>query len=439
MTKFYFKFVGYQGRRVVSLAFFVVAGFLFSLPSYSQITNDQIPRIAHAGGEIDNQSYTNSIEALDANYVIGFRFFEIDFSWTADGQLVCLHDWQDSFTRSYGFSIESALSLSQFEGLGKTEAGLQKCTLTSLAAWLEVHPEATLITDVKEENLRALRQIVENYPQLLSRIIPQLYQPDEYEAAKQLGFERVIWTLYQYAGGESDVLKQLDNMDVWAITMDTIRAENGLALSLGEIGIKSYVHTINEYADYLYFSSLGINEIYTDGLTLSKQAELAKSTDISIDESDFYKRLLEREAQLLSRRQDFLELPTLLYSYTTDQSNSLRNLNQIENVTISGNGFSFDAQGNDPYFSLPELEQNRNQIQTLLHITTEDASSVELFYVTLEDGSFSSDKKVSHVTKKGVNEIVLIVSADSPVVNIRLDPGSLAGRYTINAIEVRAD
>jgi glycerophosphoryl diester phosphodiesterase len=36
--------------------------------------------IAHAGGAINQQTYTNSLEALNANYAKGFRFFEIDLS-----------------------------------------------------------------------------------------------------------------------------------------------------------------------------------------------------------------------------------------------------------------------------------------------------------------------------------------------------------------------
>ena len=53
----------------------------------------QRPRIAHAGGQFNGATYTNSLEALDRNYGAGFRAFEIDLSFTSDGELVCLHDW----------------------------------------------------------------------------------------------------------------------------------------------------------------------------------------------------------------------------------------------------------------------------------------------------------------------------------------------------------
>lgn len=72
------------------LIFTIIASLVSSL-LFAQ-TNFSLLRIAHAGGQIGATTYTNSIEALDANYEKGFRAFEIDFSWTSDHQLVCLQE-----------------------------------------------------------------------------------------------------------------------------------------------------------------------------------------------------------------------------------------------------------------------------------------------------------------------------------------------------------
>ena len=63
--------------------------------------------------------------------------------------------------------------------------------------WFADHPQAFLVTDVKERNLDALEHIGSNYPQFLTRIIPQIYQPSEYTIVRELGFEKIIWTLYK--------------------------------------------------------------------------------------------------------------------------------------------------------------------------------------------------------------------------------------------------
>lgn len=34
--------------------------------------------IAHAGGGVENYTYTNSLESLNSSYEQGFRFFELD-------------------------------------------------------------------------------------------------------------------------------------------------------------------------------------------------------------------------------------------------------------------------------------------------------------------------------------------------------------------------
>ena len=53
------------------------------------------PFIAHACGGIDGIPYTNSYDALTANYNKGHRVFEADISLTNDGHAVLVHDWED--------------------------------------------------------------------------------------------------------------------------------------------------------------------------------------------------------------------------------------------------------------------------------------------------------------------------------------------------------
>ena len=57
----------------------------------------QALRIAHAGGGLGKTSYTNSYQALTVDIDNGFKYFEIDFTFTKDDQLVCLHDWKHNF------------------------------------------------------------------------------------------------------------------------------------------------------------------------------------------------------------------------------------------------------------------------------------------------------------------------------------------------------
>jgi glycerophosphoryl diester phosphodiesterase len=225
-------------------------------------------RVAHAGGGLDGRTYTNSIEALTANQEKGFRYFELDFVFTSDGELVCLHDWHDNFEATFGFSIETELSLDEFEELVDAQPRFRNCTLESLRVWMEDNPDAIIVTDVKEQNVRALRMFLESLPDATKRVIHQVYYPYELNVAGDLGFEQIVWTLYLFKGNNDDVLRWIDEFDgAVAVTMRKERAKSGLSRSLQDRGIATYVHTINDVkeAEELV-ADWGVTEIYTDFL-----------------------------------------------------------------------------------------------------------------------------------------------------------------------------
>ena len=78
-----------------------------------------LPPIAHAGGAYRGLIYTNSVEALEEN-ADSFHLFEIDLSWSEDNQLVGLHDWGNTFSKFFGFTVEEPIDYAAFLEL-KTE------------------------------------------------------------------------------------------------------------------------------------------------------------------------------------------------------------------------------------------------------------------------------------------------------------------------------
>ena len=88
----------------------------FLIDNFQILPAEELPPIAHAGGRYLGYTYTNSIEALEANRD-KFNLFEIDFSWTSDNRLVGLHDWGTVFERLYGEASPAPLSLRKFKDL----------------------------------------------------------------------------------------------------------------------------------------------------------------------------------------------------------------------------------------------------------------------------------------------------------------------------------
>jgi glycerophosphoryl diester phosphodiesterase len=236
---------------------------LFPALAFAQ-AGGRLPAIAHAGGGYAGNTYTNSIEALDAN-AASYELFEIDFVWTSDGELVCLHDWAGNARRIFGRGFDPPPTLAEFEEMAGAHPSWTNCTLNSLAAWLDAHPDERVVTDVKDDNVAALRLIAEAVEDFPTRVIPQIYQPEEYGPVRDLGYRTIIWTLYQYDGTNEEVLRLAPGMELFAVTMPRSRAETGLPEALGET--PTFVHTVNDPEEAERFFALGIDGIYTDWLS----------------------------------------------------------------------------------------------------------------------------------------------------------------------------
>lgn len=244
---------------------FLLVLILLAPPVEMTDSAEPIKRVAHGGGGYQGEVRTNSIEALNHNLRF-YELFEVDLVWTSDREMVCLHDWEDSAQKTFGRRYAQTPTLAQFERMISQHPRYKNCTTQTLFAWLEQNPSAKIITDVKDQNIEALIYLKEKYPNLTDRIIPQIYQPEEYRRVKDLGYQSIIWTLYAYQGSSIDVLIAAQKMDLYAVTMPRSKAVEGLALELKRIGIASYVHTINDAAEFSSLRAIGINEIYTDWL-----------------------------------------------------------------------------------------------------------------------------------------------------------------------------
>lgn len=221
--------------------------------------------VAHAGGTAGGRGYTNSREALDASYARGYRLFEIDLSWTSDGHLVLMHDWEHVWPQFYSDSPE----VPTLAGFRATESrlGLHQLTLTEFHAWLAEHPDAYAITDAKERSEDALSVLANSPAEVRSRIVPQVYSPGEYQVARNLKFERIVFTIYR-SGMTSDAIIQFaETHDLWALTISENSARHSDFSSLLARGRPPvFVHTINDPEYWRELRAAGFHGVYTDVL-----------------------------------------------------------------------------------------------------------------------------------------------------------------------------
>lgn len=230
---------------------------------------DALPHfILHAGGATaDGTVSTNSIEAADRSYAEGYRWLEIDFSWTKDDALVCVHDW-GTWKKQLGIKVKTPPTLKRFQEIVAEQADVHAFTPETLNSWLKEHPDVMIVTDVKEDNVRAMTWLSEAYPELRDRLIVQIYALDEYEPIRELGYKNIILTMYRIPWEEYHDLDTLcafiRDSRILAITMAADENVRDVFEALVATGIPVYVHTLDAPEEQIRWLTDGAYGIYTN-------------------------------------------------------------------------------------------------------------------------------------------------------------------------------
>jgi len=240
--------------------------------------------IAHAGGIGNHRTYTNSLEALNRSVAEGYPAVEIDFSWTRDDHLVLLHDWVRDvpllFDRPPG-----KMSFEEFRS-ARSPDGLTLLALEDLEPWLEDNPDILVFTDFKERPVEGLKRIADAYPGDLHRIVPQIYRPDELEAVQHLGYETIVWTLYNSDLDDAGVVDFASKNPLFGVTMPIQRAfSSDLPLQLTAADVPVFAHTVNDYPTLLELRKRGVAGVYTDWLSPGDEESASRLEPWTFEES----------------------------------------------------------------------------------------------------------------------------------------------------------
>lgn len=246
---------------LLSVSFALAAAYL---PQSSKPTPPAPVFVAHAGGAFNGDTYQNTIEALNENYARGFRFFELDFSWTSDHVLVGIHDWDGTYQRL--FIDSSKIPDLEYFNTQAMKNGSTPITFERLDTWLHTHADVWIISDIKKDNLTGLSWIKRNYPSVSEKVIPQIYAPQEYAVARKTGYSNIILTMYRLPNSASEaVISLLKSESLLALTMPLHWFENQ-SLSNSSINrkIPICIHTINDAQTWENLQREGASCIYTD-------------------------------------------------------------------------------------------------------------------------------------------------------------------------------
>lgn len=259
----------------------IVAGLAIAQPalagvSYHHDINN--PRcclfIAHAGGGIDGNPYTNSEEAVLFNLRMGIRVFEVDLSPTRDGVWVGTHDWH-TWRKQTGYAESQPPTHAEFirtrlNVIGPPAIGgrYTAITIAFLESLLAKYPKMVIVTDTKYDLMQMARFLKDT--KLFKRIVPQAYSFEDVEALAGLGYRKIILTLYKMKVKEPGLLASRiaampHKPHALTVPMHFFAEHHKL---LADVGIPVYAHGapshINSMSLHGRFRRLGIAGFYLD-------------------------------------------------------------------------------------------------------------------------------------------------------------------------------
>jgi phosphoglycerol transferase MdoB-like AlkP superfamily enzyme/glycerophosphoryl diester phosphodiesterase len=222
--------------------------------------------IAHGMGAVDGRYMTNARAAFLRSYNSGIRAMEVDFCLSSDRQLVCVHDGYEQ-----RLSLPQAISQTSAEALleCKTDGIDPVMGVDELLDLMVEYDDVYIVPDPKDDVVFCYQRLAERARArgVIGRILPQLYSADDIEAvATNPDFGPAILTLYRTTASDDLVLKVVrgNRKYISAVTMSGRRFSPQLVTRLSQLGVPTYVHTINDPNAITRFERQGAIGVYTD-------------------------------------------------------------------------------------------------------------------------------------------------------------------------------
>lgn len=273
-------------RKIFAMFFIIVfcVGHTRAVPAFShektkpaqadahQWTALNYGLIAHGGGGIDGRDTTNTYDAMAANYEAGHRVFEFDLNLTSDERLAAVHDWS---------LYNGVKTLEEYKNI-KIYGKYTSMGLDDIYRFMTLHKDVWIVTDTKSFQysperaalqFRIIRDTALNNkdygPELLNRVIPQIYDRAMYDTVTAVyPFRSIIYTLYASTDSDMEVLDFVkDKADIKAVTMAPGRYSRAFNTSLARRGKLVYLHTLNDPAEVAAYREQGVHGFYTDFIT----------------------------------------------------------------------------------------------------------------------------------------------------------------------------
>ena len=225
--------------------------------------------IAHAGGGIDNHTYTNSKEAVNESIKKGFKLIEIDLLETKDKAFIGAHDWKsfDKITRNKNkdYLLKNLEELKIFERYSiLTTYEINKIFINNNKIFF--------ITD-KTENFKKLNS---DFQSIKKRMIVEIFSKERFKDAVK---EKIYNPMYKYNTGDYKFVVR-NNIKIVSASIKQILKNKQEFEKLIKKKIYVFAYTSSEDKIINKYNGKLFTHIYTDFWDLKQMRCSVKKIDL---------------------------------------------------------------------------------------------------------------------------------------------------------------
>ena len=237
--------------------------------------------IAHSGGGIDGDIFTNSLEAWELSYERGVRIIDADLRFSSDGQVVLRHKWSDYMGEDYE-NDKKPMDHDSFMK-GRIMGRYTPMDLQSMLDFMVSHEDVYVSCDAKcdiegiyEQMLNKIREM--DADDIQERIIVSSYDYEDISVIKDK-FSFSNFSIRQYPRHKHDyselagycVENKIPVVMIWRDFLD----DEGLDI-LTDNGLTVWVAVIDDVNDIE--GSRGISGVVSNSLS---ESDLEKIRNVS--------------------------------------------------------------------------------------------------------------------------------------------------------------
>lgn len=249
---------------------------------YAMYTN---ALMAHAFGGMNGKTYHNTMPAFKNGIKNGYKYFEVDLSYTTDQRLVLCHGWTESNCKHTGFKYEPSFQSMTYSRLMRMKVHGNKMIsarkfykrirrLDKYTYEIDLH---NVEGEQMEKRMRALEKDFKYDQKVLDRLLIQVYSKQMYESIGDTSY----FKHYQYLVGKNvhnldDILTYALDYGICALALRFNLAKPEYIQKIKNAGLYVMCYTINK--DLVVARNLldsGVDTLCTDYIT---QEELKGQT-----------------------------------------------------------------------------------------------------------------------------------------------------------------